>query len=490
MTAMNILALACFNTGDRFLQRAKERGARVWLLTKESFLRKKPWRRDLLEDVLAEPDDVTMAQTINGISWLARTIKFDRIIPFDDVEVEAAAHLREHLRVPGMGDTRARVFRDKLAMRVHAEESGIPVPPFVGLIHHDDIRRFVERVPPPWMLKPRMEASSTGIRKIESTEELWDAIEAFGDQAAHHLLEKYLPGEVGHVDSIVSEGKVVFAEVHRNGISPFDVSHGGGVFSTYTGARGAQRQGARGVRLPARGRAPRVHQARGRRADVLPRGRRARGRRAHRRPRRGRDRHQPVGRVGRHRDRQGRSPLRAAAAPRGLRRSGPVPRAHGAPGSLRVRRSRGLRTQRRSVPRRLDRALAEPCARARAPRRLLAPLRGRVPLGGAALQAAAAAVRSSTDRARRALTPARRVLRVRIRVRVRVRVRVRFRVRVRVRVYSTRVGSSSFPSGVSPAFFISSSLLPEGTSFGRSSTRSTTMLVMSLVTPGEISTRR
>jgi len=234
---MNILALACFNTGDRFLQRAKERGARVWLLTKESFLRKKPWRRDLLEDVLAEPDDVTMAQTINSISYLARTIKFDRIVPFDDVEVEAAAHLREHLRVPGMGDTRARVFRDKLAMRVGAEEAGIPVPPFVGVIHWEDVRRFTERVPPPWMLKPRMEASSTGIQKIESSDQLWAAIEALGDQASHHLLEKYLPGEVGHVDSIVTEGKIVFAEVHRNGIPPFDVSNGGGVFSTYTADR-------------------------------------------------------------------------------------------------------------------------------------------------------------------------------------------------------------------------------------------------------------
>lgn len=231
---MNILALACFNTGDRFLERARQRGARVWLLTKESFLRKKPWRRDLVEDVLAEPDDVTMPQTINAISYLARTIKFDRIIPFDDVEVEAAAHLREHFRVPGMGDTRARVFRDKLAMRVQAEEAGIPVPPFVGVIHHEDIRRFTERVPAPWMLKPRMEASSTGIKKIESVDELWHTIEQLGDLASHHLLEKYLPGEVGHVDSIVTEGKIVFAEVHKNGIPPFDVSHGGGVFSTYT----------------------------------------------------------------------------------------------------------------------------------------------------------------------------------------------------------------------------------------------------------------
>lgn len=236
---LNILALARFNTGDRFIQRAKERGARIWLLTKEKFLTKKRWRRDLLEDVFAERDDASLLQTVNTVSYLARTIKFDRIIPFDDAEVDAAARLREHLRVPGMGDTRARVFRDKLAMRIRAEEEGIPVPEFVGVIHHDDIRAFTERVPAPWMLKPRTEASSTGIQKIKNTDELWAAIHALGDRASHFLLERYLPGDVHHVDSIVTEGKVVFTEVHRNGIPPFDVSHGGGVFSTFTVERGS-----------------------------------------------------------------------------------------------------------------------------------------------------------------------------------------------------------------------------------------------------------
>ncbi len=231
---LHILALACFNTGDRFIERAKERGAKVWLLTKETYLRKKRWRRDLLEDVFAEADNASLANTINTVSYLARTIRFDRIIPFDDVEVDAAARLREHLRVPGMGDTRARVFRDKLAMRIRGEEEGIPVPDFVGVIHHDEIRAFTERVPAPWMLKPRTEASSTGIRKIESKDALWSAIHELGDRASHFLLERYLPGEVFHVDSIVAEGKVVFAEAHKNGVPPFDVSHAGGVFSTHT----------------------------------------------------------------------------------------------------------------------------------------------------------------------------------------------------------------------------------------------------------------
>ena len=231
---LNILALACFNTGDRFIERARERGARVWLLTQESYLNKKRWRRDLLEDVFALPDHAPIADLVNVVSYLARTIKFDRIVPFDDVEVDPAAHLREHLRVPGMGDTTARVFRDKLAMRMRAEEEGIAVPDYVGLMHYDDIHAYTARVPAPWMLKPRTEASATGIRKIRNVDELWSAIHELGDRASHFLLERFLPGDVLHVDAIISEGQIVFAEAHQNGAPPFDVAHGGGVFSTFT----------------------------------------------------------------------------------------------------------------------------------------------------------------------------------------------------------------------------------------------------------------
>jgi biotin carboxylase len=234
---LNILCMGSFNTGDRFVERARERGCRVWALTKEKQL-SKPWRRDLLEDVLALPNDATLQQTLNAVCYLNRTTRFDRLVPFDDLEVDACSMLREHLRVPGMGDTSARVFRDKLAMRVLARESDIPVPEFTGVLHYPDIEAFTQRVPPPYMLKPRQEAASAGIKKIGSVEELWHEIHALGDLQSYFLIEKYIPGDVYHVDAIVSEGRVVLMECHKTGIPPFDVSHGGGVFSTSTVERG------------------------------------------------------------------------------------------------------------------------------------------------------------------------------------------------------------------------------------------------------------
>jgi hypothetical protein len=237
LQALNILALSCFNVGEPFIRQAKARGAKVWLLTEAKFLNK-AWPRDLLEDVFAEPDASPLAHTINTVSFLSRKIRFDRIIPFDDIEVDVAASLREHLRMPGMGETQARVFRDKLAMRVKAREEGLPVPEFVHVLNHDEIHAFTQKVPAPWMLKPRLEAAATGIKKINSADELWPRIEALGDQAPFFLLERYLPGDVYHVDTIVTDKQIIFSEVHRNGVPPFDVTQGG-MFTTSTVERGS-----------------------------------------------------------------------------------------------------------------------------------------------------------------------------------------------------------------------------------------------------------
>ena len=74
-----------------------------------------------------------------------------------------------------------------------------------------ELRDFMERVPPPWLLKPRTEASSQGIRKIEEQEQLWRALDELGDLQSHFLLEQIVPGDVFHVNLIVSESRVLLA---------------------------------------------------------------------------------------------------------------------------------------------------------------------------------------------------------------------------------------------------------------------------------------
>ena len=88
------------------------------------------------------------------------------IVALDDFDVEVAAHVREHFRLPGRNESNARLFRDKLAMRHKARELGVRIPEFVGIFNHAEVARFLAVVPPPWLLKPRSQASAAGIRKL------------------------------------------------------------------------------------------------------------------------------------------------------------------------------------------------------------------------------------------------------------------------------------------------------------------------------------
>ncbi len=86
----------------------------------------------------------------------------------------------------------------------------------------------------PWLLKPRAEASALGIRKIHEPEQLWRTLDELGDLQTNYLLEQFVPGDIFHVDSIISEHKVVFAAVINMGGRPMQVMHEGGVFTTRT----------------------------------------------------------------------------------------------------------------------------------------------------------------------------------------------------------------------------------------------------------------
>lgn len=228
-----VLCLASYVKGQEFLRECKRLGCRVLLLTVEKH-RDAEWPRESIDERYLMPALMRREDIIHAVSYLARSESIDRIVALDEFDLEMASTLREHLRIPGMGETTVRYFRDKLAMRMRAQERGIPVPEFVPMLNHDRIREYLATVPPPWVLKPRLSASAIGIRKIDRAEQLWPLLDELGDRQSFHLLERFIPGDVYHVDAIVSESEVRFAEAHGYVNPPFDVYHGGGLFATGT----------------------------------------------------------------------------------------------------------------------------------------------------------------------------------------------------------------------------------------------------------------
>lgn len=230
---LSFLCIASYFKGNDFLRGMKSTGATVYLVTSKK-LEHEAWAREALDDIFYVEQDANnewvMDDVAAGLAWLMRTHKIDRIVALDDFDVEKGAFLREYFRIPGMGVTTAHHFRDKLAMRIAARDAEIPVPGFTALFNNDDINDFIRENPGPWIVKPRGQASATGMKKVYSADELWAHLDTLGGDRHRFLVEQFKPGDVYHVDALSEHGKIVFERASVYLSTPFEVAHGGGIF--------------------------------------------------------------------------------------------------------------------------------------------------------------------------------------------------------------------------------------------------------------------
>ena len=241
---LNIICLATYFKGVDFIRECKAHGCRVILVTKEKVLRE-DWPRESLDDLIAVPNDAGPPLFIDLLAFLGRRMKIDRVIALEEFDVVTAALMREHLCLPGLSSSGAKVFRDKLSMAVHSQRAGINVPDFVPLVNLEEVDEFMQRIAGPWVIKPRSDVSAIGIRKVSEPEEVRRTIhemnerENLRERASYYVLARFIPGEVFHVDSVVNDNKVMFAGTNQYGRPPMQVAHLGGAYISRTLARGS-----------------------------------------------------------------------------------------------------------------------------------------------------------------------------------------------------------------------------------------------------------
>ena len=241
---LNLICLATYFKGVDFIRECKSRGCNVVLVTKEKML-DEDWPRESLDDLIAVPNDAGPPLFIDLVAFLSGKMKVDRVIALEEFDVVTAALIREHFCLPGLNASAAKVFRDKLLMAVQSQKAGINVPDFVPLIYPDEVRDFMERVPGPWVIKPRSDVSAIGIKKVEHQDEVWQVMQEMNDRenlrerSSYYVLARFIPGEVYHVDSIVNDGKVIFSGVNKYGRPPLQVAHLGGSYISRTLLRGS-----------------------------------------------------------------------------------------------------------------------------------------------------------------------------------------------------------------------------------------------------------
>ena len=234
---LTFLCVSCDYKGVEFLKSLHELGHKVFLVTNQS-TQSKPWPRECLEDIFFMPQNDgrqwDMDAFREGTAYIFRDHHIDKMIALDDYDVKKVAMLREDFRSPGMGDTTARHFYDKLAMRILARENNIRIPEFSALFNDANIKQFFEKSKGPWVVKPRSDAGALGIRKLANEDEFWAWNKENLDVRHTYLIEGFTPGHVYHVDALFTDYKPHFTRSSRYLQPPFEIAHGGGVFRSQT----------------------------------------------------------------------------------------------------------------------------------------------------------------------------------------------------------------------------------------------------------------
>lgn len=230
---IQVLAVAHFCKGERLLSTFRDLGCQIVLLSRAK-MQDQPWPRHLVEEVFFVRDFRDRRDVMNAVSYLNQDRRFHLVAPMDEYAVGTAAYLRAHLACPGLCEGTTRKVRDKLTMRCVADTHGIPVPRFSGFNNREEIASLLQSTEPPWMVKPRSAGGAVRIQKLLTTYDVWQAYDELGDRRSHHLIEEFVPSEVYHVDTIVTEGKIGLEVAGRYATPPFDVWHGGGVFGATT----------------------------------------------------------------------------------------------------------------------------------------------------------------------------------------------------------------------------------------------------------------
>lgn len=139
---------------------------------------------------------------------LYQKYKYHTIIANAEADIIRAAKLREYLQLDGQNIQSAIQYRDKVLMKEIASKHGIPTPPCQAIDDFFDLFYFVNQYGLPIVLKPKSGVGSRDTFVIQNEQELEELLSQGVPQ--NYTAEKFVTGELCHVDGIISNGEIIF----------------------------------------------------------------------------------------------------------------------------------------------------------------------------------------------------------------------------------------------------------------------------------------
>ncbi|BCL12758.1 ATP-grasp domain-containing protein [Micromonospora sagamiensis] len=158
----------------------------------------------------------------------ARLGSFSGVVGISEWDLLTAARLREALGLPGWNHEFTRRFRDKPYMKERVAAAGLRTPRFTELVPGTDptllAKDIVTSLGLPVIVKPRSGVASAGVRRVDTAEQLAEALTGL-DLAAHEC-EELIEGRVLHVDGVRRGGRFHFVSASAYVNTCFDFANG------------------------------------------------------------------------------------------------------------------------------------------------------------------------------------------------------------------------------------------------------------------------
>lgn len=167
------------------------------------------------EDVHFIPDFSHVDDVLNLTDRLvSENGPYDYVIAFSEYLLDLAAVIRERHGIRGLKPRIVDRFRDKTVMKSVLAEAGVPVPQWVSCQSPEQVLSDAGSLGFPLIFKPVRGASSQGVHKIASMDEL--RARCAVPNLNEYEIEQYITGDLLHADGVVDRhGKCLFVSISR-----------------------------------------------------------------------------------------------------------------------------------------------------------------------------------------------------------------------------------------------------------------------------------
>jgi len=155
------------------------------------------WLAGIMQDTNTDNEEAY----VRRIEEICRAERIDTIFPSSDAEVYIFSKNKPRFAHQGVvcvvqDYASLAIPLDKFETIQAARRAGLPVPETIVPDSRDQIRSFVERVGPPWLVKPRCTFGGIGTRIVRRRVDLEPTYYETAQRQARPMIQEFIPGRV------------------------------------------------------------------------------------------------------------------------------------------------------------------------------------------------------------------------------------------------------------------------------------------------------